>query len=75
MSESAAGVRAAVRAGVAAALLDREHPADGLVPLTSLRGRHVSHLVLRSSPAATGAACDAVRDAIRIAFGHSGRST
>lgn len=74
MSESAAGVRAAVHAGAAAALLDREHPADGLVPLTGMGARHRSYLVLRSSAAATGAVCDAVREAIRIAFGDSVRS-
>jgi DNA-binding transcriptional LysR family regulator len=68
MSESSAGVRSAVRAGVAAGLLGRDGPSDELVPLAGMNSRHRSFLVLRSSATATGAVCEAVRQAIRQAF-------
>lgn len=77
MSESTAGVRSAVHSGVAAALLGKRDAADGLMPLNDIGVRHESSLVLRSSAAASGAACDAMRDAIRRNFrlpGETGRS-
>jgi len=67
-SESASGVRSAVRAGVAAGLLGALDVRDGLVPLAGLERRHRSFLVLRRSANAQGDVCDAMCAAIRRAF-------
>lgn len=67
-SESAIGVRSAVRAGIAAGLLGEFDGHDDLVPLSSMPARIFSWLVLRRSRAGTGQVADAMGDAIRRAF-------
>lgn len=67
-SESAVGVRAAVEAGIAASLLDRNADADALAPVPGLDRRHPSFLVMRRATAASGEALDAMSMAIERAF-------
>lgn len=67
-SESAIGVRSAVRAGIAAGLLRETSGHDELAPLPDMSFQHPSFLVLRKSRAATGDATDAMSEAIRRAF-------
>lgn len=68
-SESTAGVLSAVQSGIAAGLLDTRAAATALAPLPGMDARHKSFLVLRGAPGSAGPACDAMRDAIRNAFG------
>ena len=67
-SESAAGVRAAVRAGVAVGLLNSSEDVEGLRPLPDLPTRYPTFLVLRKARGARGPICDAMREAIRNAY-------
>ena len=67
-SESAESVRAAVRAGIAAGLLNSAEDSTGLVPMAGLGGDYPSHLVLRRSETAPDALADAMADAIRKVF-------
>ncbi len=72
-SESAAGVRAAVRAGVAAGFLNVTDDVDGLAPLPDVAERRASYLVMRAARGARGPVRDAMSDAIRHAFDRNGR--
>ena len=67
-SESTVGVRAAVRAGIAAGLLNATDDTDGLRPLPDLATRYPTYLVLQKAPGAKGPICDAMCEAIRAAF-------
>lgn len=67
-SESTVGVRAAVRAGIATALLNETDDADGLSRLPSLTGSRRSCLVLQKSAAATAPVHDAMCESIRKSF-------
>jgi DNA-binding transcriptional LysR family regulator len=67
-SESTVGVRAAVRAGIAAGLLRTASDTSGLVPLPGISFERPSFLVLRRAPGADGDVCDAMRETIRKAF-------
>lgn len=67
-SESPTGVRAAVKAGVAAGLLRASEAGDDLKRIQSVAVEHPTFLVLRKSPRADGAAVDAMAAAIRQAF-------
>jgi DNA-binding transcriptional LysR family regulator len=67
-SASTVGVRAAVRAGIAAGLLASNVNFDGLFPLPGMDVRHPSFLVLRKGRGADGEICDAMCEAIRGAF-------
>ncbi len=67
-SESAAGVRAAVKAGIAAGLLSPKDNTEGLHPLPGITARHPTFLVLQKGESAKGPICDAMRDAIKGAF-------
>ncbi|MEM7179082.1 MAG: LysR family transcriptional regulator [Pseudomonadota bacterium] len=66
--ESAVGVRAAIKAGIAAGLLDESDAVEGLRPLPGLSLRHPTFLVLKRAHGARGAVCDAMSDAISHAF-------
>jgi len=71
-SEGTESVRAAVRAGIAAGLLNAAEDSTGLVPMEDLREDRASYLILRRSDAALGDLADAMADAIRKVFaGHS----
>ncbi len=67
-SESATGVHAAVRAGIAVALLRESEVHGALAPLAGVAAEVPSYLILRRAPAASGPALDAMEDAIRFAF-------
>jgi len=67
-SESTVGVHAAVRAGIAAAMLNVQEDPKDLVPLAGMAGRRPSYLVLRTARNADGDICAAMRDAIQRAF-------
>ena len=67
-SESAVGVHAAVRAGIAASLLHASADTDGLRPLPNMPGRYPTYLVLQKADRARGPVCDAMCEAIRNAF-------
>ncbi|MEM7465073.1 MAG: LysR substrate-binding domain-containing protein [Pseudomonadota bacterium] len=67
-SESAAGVRAAVQAGIAAGLLNSSDRTDGLRPLPGIGTRHSTYLVLQRANGAKGPICDAMSEVIRTAF-------
>lgn len=67
-SESAVGVRSAVRSGIAAGLLSDPADEDELAPLPDMSLRHPSFLVLRKSGTAAGEAIDAMSEAVRRAF-------
>lgn len=67
-SESAVGVRSAVRAGIAAGLLSEWADRDEFAPLSDVKSRHPSFLVLRRSGTAAGEAVDAMSEAVRRAF-------
>ncbi len=67
-SESAAGVRAAVQAGIAAGLLNSSEQTDGLRPLPGIATRHPTYLVLQKANGAKGPICDAMSEVIRTAF-------
>lgn len=68
-SESAVGVRSAVRAGMAAGFLGQSAVDDTVVPLPAMkRIRTPSYLVLRRSRRATGELVTAMTDAIRRTF-------
>lgn len=67
-SESAAGVRAAVRAGIAVGLLSSSEDVEGLRQLPEIATRYPTFLVLRSTRKARGPVCAAMREAIRNAF-------
>ncbi|MDJ1006821.1 MAG: LysR substrate-binding domain-containing protein [Paracoccaceae bacterium] len=67
-SESAVGVRAAVRSGIAAGLLSTLDDRTGLTGIRGLNERFSTYLVLERAPGSTGPACDAMCDAIRRAF-------
>jgi len=67
-SESALGVRAAVRAGIAAGLMSDTEDVTGLAPLDDLPDGYPSYLVLNRAADAGGPVCDAMGDAIRAAF-------
>ena len=67
-SESGIGVRAAVRAGIAAGLLNVSVKEHALAPLPDLTLRHASYLVLQTAQGVKGAAFEAMREAIRTAF-------
>lgn len=67
-SESAVGVRAAVRAGIAAGLLNASDDTVGLHPLAQHTTRYPTYLVLQMAKGAEGPVCDAMCDAIRKAF-------
>ncbi|MEM7252716.1 MAG: LysR family transcriptional regulator [Pseudomonadota bacterium] len=66
-SESAVGVRAAVRAGIAAGLLDTMEPGENLRRLPNLP-THATYLVLQKAQRANGPICDAMCAAIGQAF-------
>ena len=67
-SESAAGVYAAVRAGVAVGLLSTAGETSGLRPAEGMDWPCPSLLVLRKAPDAESDICEAMCDAIRKAF-------
>jgi DNA-binding transcriptional LysR family regulator len=67
-SESTHGVRSAVEAGIAAGMLDADTLGKSQVPVEHLDGYQNSYLVLRRGRAAIGPVCDAMSDAIRLAF-------
>lgn len=67
-SESAAGVRAAVRAGVAVGLLSSSEDVEGLRPLPEIATRYPTFLVLQKAREARGPICEAMCEAIRNAF-------
>jgi len=67
-SESATGVRAAVRAGIAAGLLSLSEDMEELRALTEMTARYPTYLVLQKASGATGPICDAMSEAIRHAF-------
>lgn len=67
-SESATGVRAAVKAGIAASLLNASEGQEGLRALPDIKARHPSYLVLQKARGAKGPICDAMTEAIRQAF-------
>ncbi|MEM7463510.1 MAG: hypothetical protein AAF362_12620, partial [Pseudomonadota bacterium] len=67
-SDSAAGVRAAVQAGIAAGLLNSSDQTDGLRPLPGIGTRHSTYLVLQRANGAKGPICDAMSEVIRTAF-------
>ncbi len=67
-SESAVGVRSAVRSGIAAGLLSDPADEDEFAPLPHMSLRHPSFLVLRKSGTAVGEAIDAMSEAVRRAF-------
>lgn len=67
-SESAAGVRAAVQAGIAVGLLSASGDTGSLSPLADMTERYPTYLVLQKARGAEGAICDAMSDAIRKAF-------
>lgn len=67
-SESAAGVRAAVQAGVAVGLLSFSDDAGNLRPLADMTARYPTYLILQKARSAEGPICDAMSDAIRKAF-------
>ncbi|MCB1478359.1 MAG: LysR family transcriptional regulator [Rhodobiaceae bacterium] len=70
-SESDVGVRAAVRAGIAAGLLDTHENLDGLALLPDMDTKYPSFLVLRRGRGAKGPICDAMCEAVGKAFqGH-----
>ncbi|MGJ8586486.1 MAG: LysR family transcriptional regulator [Marinosulfonomonas sp.] len=67
-SESATGVRAAVRAGIAAGLLSATEDTEGLRPLADLKTRYPTYLILQKANGAKGPICDAMSEAIQKAF-------
>jgi DNA-binding transcriptional LysR family regulator len=67
-SESATGVRAAVQSGIAVGLLSASEDAEELRPLTDIKTRYPTYLILQKASGATGPICDAMSDAIRKAF-------
>lgn len=67
-SESATGVRAAVQAGIAAGLLNASDSAEELRPLTDIKTRYPTYLVLQKANGAKGPICDAMSEAMRQAF-------
>lgn len=69
-SESAVGVRAAVEAGMAVALLAESAQRDDLIALPELAPARTSHLVLEVGREARGTAMDALCTAIRAALAH-----
>lgn len=66
--ESAIGVRAAVEAGIAAALLRVSESSPELEPVPHLGARYPTYLVLKRARGAIGPVCDAMCEAIRTAF-------
>ena len=66
-SESAVGVRAAVRAGIAVGLLNEAEQGD-LRLLPDLANGAATHLILRRADTAKGPAVEAMGEAIRTAF-------
>ena len=69
-SESVSGVRAAVQAGIAAGLLNVSEDAKGLRPVTDLKARYPTYLILQKASGAKGPICDAMTEAIRQAFAY-----
>lgn len=67
-SESSTGVRAAVKAGIAAGLLSASKDAEGLRMLPDIKASHPTYLVLQKASGAKGPICDAMTEAIRQAF-------
>jgi DNA-binding transcriptional LysR family regulator len=67
-SESATGVRAAVQSGIAVGLLSALEDAEELRPLTDIKTRYPTYLVLQKASGAKGPICDAMSEAIRKAF-------
>lgn len=67
-SESTVGVRAAVQAGIAAALLNESEDAGELRRLRQLPGRYRTCLVLQKAARATAPVHDAMCESIRRAF-------
>lgn len=67
-SESSAGVRAAVSAGVAVGLLSETSRGEEFVPLPQIASPRESHLILQFAPGFGGAACEAMCHAVREAF-------
>lgn len=62
-SESATGVRAAVQAGIAVGLQSSSEDAVGLCPLTDIKTRYPTYLVLQKASGARGPICDAMSEA------------
>lgn len=67
-SESATGVRAAVRAGIAAGLLSATEEAEGFRTLPDITVSSPTYLVLQKASGANGPICDAMSETIRKAF-------
>ena len=67
-SESAAGVRSAVRSGMAAGLISVSDMEDGLVQMPHISERFPTYLVLQRARGATGPICEAMCLAIKAAF-------
>jgi DNA-binding transcriptional LysR family regulator len=67
-SESAVGVNAAVRAGIAAALMRSSDVKGDLVPVKEVPAKIPSHLVFKTAPAAKGPVLNAMIDAMKRAF-------
>ncbi len=67
-SESTIGVRAAAKAGFAAALLDADEDTDGLRRMPELPNRYPSYLVLQKAQDAKGPIAEAMCDAVLRAF-------
>jgi DNA-binding transcriptional LysR family regulator len=67
-SESTVGVRSAVQAGIAAALLNQSEDTKGLRRLPNLTNRYQSYLVLQKAGTAKAPVHEAICGSIRRAF-------